>query len=88
MQFGVCGINYKKADLDIRDKTSFTDLKKAEFFQLAGNEGIEQCMILSTCNRSEVYFLYETEAQFDRVCRVYERMFSEALLGEIGRAHV
>ncbi len=82
MQFGVCGINYKKADLDIRDKTSFTDLKKAEFFQLAGNEGIEQCMVLSTCNRSEVYFLYETEAQFDRVCRVYERMFSEALLGE------
>ncbi len=82
MQFGVCGINYKKADLDIRDKTSFTDLKKAEFFRLAGKEGIEQCMILSTCNRSEVYFLYETEAQFDSVCRVYERMFSEAVLRE------
>ncbi len=82
MQFGVCGINYKKADLDIRNKTSFTDLRKAEFFQLVGKEGIEQCMILSTCNRSEVYFLYETEAQFDSVYRVYERMFSAAVLGE------
>lgn len=82
MQFGVCGINYKKADLDIRDKTSFTDLRKAEFFQLVGKEGIEQCMILSTCNRSEVYFLYETEAQFDSVYRVYERMFSAAVFGE------
>lgn len=78
MQFGVCGINYKTADLSIRDKTSFTDLKKAEFFQLAAAEGIEQCMILSTCNRSEVYFMYGTEAQFDSVCRIYKRMFSEA----------
>lgn len=82
MQFGVCGINYKKADLDIRDKTSFTDLKKTEFFQLAGKEGIGQCMILSTCNRSEVYFLFETENQFDIVCGIYEEMFSEAVPGE------
>lgn len=82
MQFGVCGINYKKADLDIRDKTSFTDLKKAEFFQLAGKEGIDQCMILSTCNRSEVYFLFKTENQFDIVCGIYEEMFSEAVPGE------
>ena len=82
MQFGVCGINYKKADLDIRDKTSFTDLKKAEFFQLAGKEGIGQCMILSTCNRSEVYFLYKTENQFHSVCGIYEEMFSEVVPGE------
>ncbi len=82
MQFGICGINYKKADLDIRDKASFTDLKKTEFFQLAAKEGIEQCMVLSTCNRSEVCFLYETETQFESVCGIYERMFSEAVPGE------
>lgn len=39
-------------------------------------------MILSTCNRSEVYFLFETENQFDIVCGIYEEMFSEAVPGE------
>ena len=33
MQFGFIGINYKNAPLAVRDKTSFTDVKKMEFFQ-------------------------------------------------------
>lgn len=28
MELGVCGINYKHAGLDIRDKTAFTDSRK------------------------------------------------------------
>ena len=32
MQFGFLGIDYKNADLTIRDEISFTDQKKLEFF--------------------------------------------------------
>ena len=63
MQFGFWGINYKNAPLAIRDKTSFTEEKKAAFFQRAEEIGVEQCMVLSTCNRSEVYYIYEKETE-------------------------
>lgn len=33
MQFGFIGINYEKADLNIRDKVAFTDQKKNRFSQ-------------------------------------------------------
>lgn len=77
MKFGFLGINYKNAGLDIRDKTSFTDNRKAEFLQLTEAVGIEQCMILSTCNRSEVYFIYKEESQFLGIEQIYETIFSE-----------
>ena len=56
MQFGFLGIDYKNADLTIRDEISFTDQKKLEFFHKAEKIGVEQVMILSTCNRSEIYY--------------------------------
>lgn len=77
MKIGFLGINYKNAGLDIRDKTSFTDNGKAEFFKQAEKLGIDQCMILSTCNRSEIYFFYWEEKQFEGVREIYERLFHE-----------
>ena len=62
MQFGFLGIDYKNADLNIRDEISFTDQKKIEFFHKAEEKRIEQVMILSTCNRSEIYYFYEKES--------------------------
>ena len=56
MQFGFLGINYKNAHLDIRGKTAFTDAMKLDFFRKVEAVGIQQCMVLSTCNRSEVYY--------------------------------
>lgn len=75
MQFGFLGINYKNAGLDIRDKTSFTDAMKLDFFHEAEKIGVEQCMALSTCNRSEVYYLYEEETQREKIQQIYEGMF-------------
>lgn len=75
MQFGFVGMNYKNAQMDIRDKTSFTDAMKLEFFQKAEQAGVDQCMALSTCNRSEVYYLYEEEGQAVQIAQIYESMF-------------
>ena len=63
MQFGFLGIDYKNADLTIRDEISFTDQKKLEFFHKAEEIGVEQVMILSTCNRSEIYYFFDDEIQ-------------------------
>lgn len=82
MEFGVVGINYKKAQLNIRDKTSFTDAMKLDFFQKAADAGVEQVMVLSTCNRSEVYYFYEQENQQAQVREIYEEAFADISLTE------
>ena len=83
MRFGYIGINYKNAPLDIRDKTSFTDVDKIDFFQNAEKIGIEQCMILSTCNRSEVYFLYRKVEEKEAVKKLYLDTFQEVQLKDL-----
>ncbi len=75
MQLGLIGIHYKKTRLDIRDKVSFTDAGKLICFQKAALAGITQCMALSTCNRSEIYFMYEEEEQKIKMRAVYTEMF-------------
>lgn len=91
MQFYYIGINYKDAKLEIRDLVSFTDAKKIEFLEKAEALGVEQCMVLSTCNRSEVFFFAdgadtgdmpgeEQPQAADRMCRLYQDMFPECAL--------
>ena len=77
MEFGFCGINYKSAGLDIRDIVSFTDSKKIEMFHRLEEKGVSQCMILSTCNRSEVYYFYENRCLPEIVKEIYQEMFSQ-----------
>lgn len=78
MQFQFLGISYKKANLDIRDKTSFTDNEKIDFLQRVSVEaGVIQCMILSTCNRSEIYYIADMPQQKERMKRLYCEAFPE-----------
>jgi len=79
MEFGVIGVSYKNADLEIREKVSFTDTKKMEFFQILKEKGVEQSIILSTCNRSEVYFLIEREEERLKVKKAYLAFFPSFL---------
>lgn len=80
MQFGFLGIDYKNADLTIRDEISFTDQKKLEFFHKAEEIGVEQVMILSTCNRSEIYYFFDDEQQIKKIQNIYCDMFDLSLI--------
>lgn len=52
----VIGINHKTAAVDLREKLSFTENQLARFFELCKERGeILHCVVLSTCNRTEVY---------------------------------
>jgi glutamyl-tRNA reductase len=82
MKFGFCGINYKNAKLDIRDHVVFTDSRKTEFFRRLETYGIRQSMVVSTCNRSEVYYFFEQEEQPEIVKKVYQEMFPHMDLSE------
>lgn len=74
MEFGYIGINYKNANQDVRDKVSFTDNQKIDFMQNASDRGVEQCMVLSTCNRSEVFFWADSA---DVIRTLYKETFPD-----------
>ena len=82
MEFGYIGINYKNADQDIRDGVSFTDNGKIDFMEKAADAGISQCMVLSTCNRSEVYYLVQDTEEHETMERLYRDNFPGICLDE------
>lgn len=51
------GVSYKKTKAEIREKFNFSDEEKNVFIpHVLEKTGLEGCVILSTCNRSELYF--------------------------------
>lgn len=56
MLFAVLGLNHRTAPLEVREKLSFPDYVLKETVKtLSSYEGIESCVIVSTCNRTEIY---------------------------------
>ena len=68
---GLLGINHKTCSLEIREKYSFTNQEIIEFSELLYQEtNISDIVILSTCNRTEIYFsqdLYDRQMAFELV---------------------
>ena len=54
--FCFMGVRYKEAPLAVREKVSFTDIKKISMMQELKEIGVDQSVVLATCNRSEVFF--------------------------------
>jgi glutamyl-tRNA reductase len=58
----VLSINYKLAEVKIREKVAFEDGQITNsLLELKSIEGINACAILSTCNRSEVYVVSDSD---------------------------
>ncbi len=55
MNIGVIGINHNLAPINVREKVSFTDVQKIETINFLLDNEVEEVVILSTCNRSEIY---------------------------------
>lgn len=56
MPIVACGINHKTAPIDLREKVVFLEDKLGLYLQdLISNENIQDAVLLSTCNRSELY---------------------------------
>lgn len=55
LEIAVVGISHKEAPIEVREMASFSEAKKIEGISLILDMGIEEVVILSTCNRSEIY---------------------------------
>lgn len=58
--YHVIGVSYKKANLDIRGLFNLSDLKLHSLFLEAKSINIEELLVISTCNRTELYGWCET----------------------------
>lgn len=57
METVVIGVSYKHTNIDIRGKVAFTHSNKVRVTNELITLGIPELLILSTCNRSEIYFI-------------------------------
>ncbi|OPJ55971.1 glutamyl-tRNA reductase [Alkalithermobacter paradoxus] len=77
MKIGVIGVNHNTAPISIREKVSFTESKKIEGTNYLLDNGIEELVILSTCNRSEIYIAsYDIDKKVEIVKEFFEDFFS------------
>lgn len=53
--FYAVGLSYKKADAGMRGRFSLDDNAKENLLNQAKTEGIESLIVISTCNRTEIY---------------------------------
>ncbi|MTI67879.1 MAG: glutamyl-tRNA reductase [Firmicutes bacterium] len=61
MDIGVIGVNHERTPSEIRQRVSFTSTKKKEIIKEFLDKGIREIVIISTCNRSEIYIASKKE---------------------------
>lgn len=55
LTFYAVGISYRKADAEVRGKFSLDAIARTAVLEQAAAEGIESLVVISTCNRTEIY---------------------------------
>jgi len=56
-KFCIAGINYKKADAELRSLFAVNDAQYTSILNNAASFGLKEVFVLSTCNRTEIYGL-------------------------------
>src|SRR5438105_13969163 len=63
MALHILGISHHSAPLEVREKLAFAPERQTQAVaELAAQPGIAEALLLSTCNRTEVYFCAEDGA--------------------------
>lgn len=65
--FHVIGISYEKADVETRGNYAFFDDYSDAFIPVAKANGIDDFFILSTCNRTEIYFFGDNPERMQEI---------------------
>ncbi len=62
------GLSHKTAPVELRERLAFPEGRQAEVLKdLQGRTGIEEAVILSTCNRTEIYAVSDAPDAPDRI---------------------
>lgn len=76
MEIAVVGVNHNTSPVEVREKLSFTKSKKIKCANRLLEESIEEIIIISTCNRSEIYVVGENiDIAIEKVKRFYTEFF-------------
>jgi len=70
MYLHVVGIDYKNTPIELREKGAFSKSKIIELREPFHAMGIKEFVVVSTCNRSEIYFL-TVEDTYDSILNYY-----------------
>lgn len=77
MNIAVIGINHNLSPISIREQVSFTDTKKIDSINILLDREINEIVILSTCNRSEIYISCEDlDKGIETVSNFYKEFFN------------
>ncbi|MGZ4032045.1 MAG: glutamyl-tRNA reductase [Tumebacillaceae bacterium] len=72
MYIMVVGLNYRSAPVEIRERFALPDSDLEEALQtLRASERVSECVIVSTCNRTEIYAVGETRQAGERAIRQF-----------------
>lgn len=73
----MAGIDYKHSKLETREKVNFTSSAVKRAFEIIKQEGIlKEAVIISTCNRSEIYGVLEREDGEEYLRSFYSSFFN------------
>ena len=75
MYLHVVGIDYKNTPIDQREKGAFSKSKIVEMKAPFKAMGIQEYVVVSTCNRSEIYFL-TSEDSYEAILNYYMTLLS------------
>lgn len=76
MNVAVIGINHNNTPIEVRERFSFTESMKIEASDLLLDKSVEEVVIISTCNRSEIYIASEDlETSIEEVKTFYSEYF-------------
>ncbi len=78
--FCIAGINYRKSDMNIRGKFSLSSNQLLQTLQQAASKELPGCLVLSTCNRTEIYGICEDPHELaELICDNSESRLEEFL---------
>jgi len=77
MKFIVVGLNHRTAPVEIREKLAIPETKLDEALKtLVQSTGLQETVIISTCNRSEVYALLSADKEQKKVVEEIKNFFA------------
>ena len=70
MTLMMSGLDYHRTPLDQRQRLAFSTSQAEEFLHLLHDQpGVDGCVLLSTCNRTELYISGDSETPWRLLCR-------------------
>lgn len=68
MSLAILGVNHKTAPVALREKIAFSpDVIEPALYSLYQHPLVTGCVILSTCNRTEIYFSFQQSSDFSHL---------------------